>query len=599
MKDKASDQQDSLPRKNPYQSMGKDKFWKTGVETKTVDAVFDALWTPKFPISRGSKIITAGSCFAQHISNWLKANGYQWIESESAPDGSTEQSTKEYGYGVFSFRTGNIYTAALLRQWIALAIYPEYEIDEIFVENGRFFDPLRPTIPANGYASAAELKAARRKTLDAILNTIKAADVFIFTLGLTETWMNKKGYVYPSCPGTIRGVFDEQEHVFINYSYDHILEDMVWIIDQTKRINPGIKFLLTVSPVPLTATATHDHVLTATTYSKAVLRSVAGMLANEAQDVDYFPSYELIGSPASRGRFYQDNLRTIKTEGVDFVMEHFARAIGERNTSTTAPPPSTATREDEVCEDILLESWNQNSEIPPDVAVCLLGDSHMGKLSQAFNETGIRHHGGMIMNGSAWVANLLHLDDAEIMVPLEDSGSRTRWQKTLKFFEPLPERRERIVVTNIGMQTHLSVHFLLEHLARNNIGDLNPATFRDCFEKQNEIKIKLLKAILARGIKVLVISDPPTHTMNGEIVKSRAFWDFYDEHALKLLREHGCLTFDARAFFSGDRFKDAYYSETVYSDGQKDWVHGSAEYYRALTSALVEKYNLAGRAIKA
>ena len=42
------------------------------------------------------------------------------------------------------------------------------------------------------------------------------------------------------------------------------------------RRTPKLRILLTVSPVPLTATAGDDHVLLATTYSKSVLRAGRG-----------------------------------------------------------------------------------------------------------------------------------------------------------------------------------------------------------------------------------------------------------------------------------------------------------------------------------
>ena len=87
--------------------------------------------------------------------------------------------------------------------------------------------------------------------------------------------------------------------------------------------NPDLRFLVTVSPVPLTATATDEHVLVATTYSKSVLRSVAGALAMEFADIDYVPSYEIIASPWSKGAFYESNLRTVTAEGVSSVMRVF------------------------------------------------------------------------------------------------------------------------------------------------------------------------------------------------------------------------------------------------------------------------------------
>ena len=91
--------------------------------------------------------------------------------------------------------------------------------------------------------------------------------------------------------------------------------------------------LLTVSPVPLTATASDKHVLTATTYSKSVLRAVAGELYDRYADIDYFPSYEIVASPWSRGFFYESNMRSVNAGGVSVVMQTF---LGEHDTATAA-----------------------------------------------------------------------------------------------------------------------------------------------------------------------------------------------------------------------------------------------------------------------
>jgi hypothetical protein len=92
-----------------------------------------------------------------------------------------------------------------------------------------------------------------------------------------------------------------------------------------RKINSGINILLTVSPVPLTATATNDHVLTATSQSKSILRAVAGEAKGSSPRIDYFPSYEIITHPAFRGMFYAPNQRSVVPMGVNFVMEHFFR----------------------------------------------------------------------------------------------------------------------------------------------------------------------------------------------------------------------------------------------------------------------------------
>jgi len=55
--------------------------------------------------------------------------------------------------------------------------------------------------------------------------------------------------------------------------------------------------LLTLSPVPLTATARPHHVLTASMAAKATLRAAIDAFVLTHEDADYFPSYEIVTSP--------------------------------------------------------------------------------------------------------------------------------------------------------------------------------------------------------------------------------------------------------------------------------------------------------------
>jgi hypothetical protein len=99
-------------------------------------------------------------------------------------------------------------------------------------------------------------------------------------------------------------------------------------------------------------------VLPATVYSKSVLRAVAGQLADECEDVDYFPSYEIIASHFSKGFFYEPNLRSVADAGVQAVMRVFfaqqgVAAPAEAVRQQKLPP----TKEDVVCEEALLEAF--------------------------------------------------------------------------------------------------------------------------------------------------------------------------------------------------------------------------------------------------
>ena len=105
---------------------------------------------------------------------------------------------------------------------------------------------------------------------------------------------------------------------------------MAWIIKWwTKKVNPEIKFLLTVSPVPLAATAEAEHVVTSSTYSKSVLRAVAGELCRQYDCVDYFPSYELVTSHLGKSAAYAADMREVLPEAVEEVMQCFFTAHGD------------------------------------------------------------------------------------------------------------------------------------------------------------------------------------------------------------------------------------------------------------------------------
>lgn len=344
---------------NPYQCLPPCAFWRTAVADKPALNI-DQLWTPQFEIGNKDAIVTAGSCFAQHIGRALVERGMNWLDAEPAPAGLAETDWKAHNYGVFSFRTGNLYTPAMLCQWLEWALGVSLPPDETWAHDGRFFDPFRPAVEPDGFASEDALFASRQATLDAIRTALRRAKVFVFTLGLTEAWQNRQtGLVYPVCPGTVRGTFDPQLHRFCNFGFMDTYGEMVRALELMRSINPQLRVLLTVSPVPLTATATGEHVLSATTYSKSVLRAVAGQLCEDLCDVDYFPSYEIITGTPFKGAFYQPNQREVTPEGVAFVMQQFFAGLDAvQPVPTPVIVPSTCMPSEElVCEDAVLDYY--------------------------------------------------------------------------------------------------------------------------------------------------------------------------------------------------------------------------------------------------
>lgn len=358
----------TVSQTSPYSVLPEDAFWRNAVGSKKNPLEITGLWKPKFKILPADKVSTYGSCFAQHFGRNLRERGYTWFTPEKPPIQVSAKLAQKYNYDIFSSRTANIYTASLLLQWTRWAFGLENPPHEIWKNGDYFIDPFRPRIEPEGFVKPSEMFRLRDITLEYFRQSIVSADVFVFTLGLTERWYNRQGsYEYPMCPGTAGGDFDADQHVFENLSYEKILQALNATFAILREHNPTLRILLTVSPVPLTATASGQHVLTATMRSKALLRTVADSFAANMDYVDYFPSYEIISSPVFRGKFFEDNLRGVRPDGVKFVMDNFFRdmtgAFGIPKNVTSKTKPKNAIEEgsgkvnDLVCEEELLAAF--------------------------------------------------------------------------------------------------------------------------------------------------------------------------------------------------------------------------------------------------
>lgn len=341
---------------HPYKTLPSTAFWQPSVATRSAFEL-TGLYKKKFSIAATDRVATAGSCFAQHIGRRLRAMNYAYLDTESPPPALPAADHARFGYGIYSARFGNIYTVRQLLQLFDRAFGAFTPADQDWQDGDRFFDGLRPTVEPNGFGSREELAVARKAHLAAVRTMFETVDVFVFTLGLTEGWLSRRdGTVYPLCPGTAAGTYSPERYVFHNFTTREIGDDLTAFIEKLRGIRKDIRFIFTVSPVSLVATASGEHVLVANTYSKAALRAVAGEAAHAYDCVDYFPSYDLLATHPMRAMFYESNMRDISGAGVDFVMQRF---FVEHRIETAPAAPATADEEtlhadDVACDEILL-----------------------------------------------------------------------------------------------------------------------------------------------------------------------------------------------------------------------------------------------------
>src|SRR3546814_9662650 len=72
-------------------------------------------------------------------------------------------------------------------------------------EDGRWVDSLRPQIEPAGFESAEAVEHSRKSHIECAREAFESCDIFVFTLGLTETWRSR-------VDGTVFPVASSEEH---------------------------------------------------------------------------------------------------------------------------------------------------------------------------------------------------------------------------------------------------------------------------------------------------------------------------------------------------------------------------------------------------
>jgi hypothetical protein len=310
---------------HPYRDAPDRAFWG-----RAVSANFDVKQLVPLDgslLAEGDRVMSAGSCFAANIVPYLERNGITYVWAERPHPSFAEVHEERLSYHKFSAAYGNIYTVRHLRQLIerSLGLFSPRE-DRWHLPEG-IIDPFRPGLRFVAQ-SDLEFDALTQRHLAAVRSALAEADVFVFTLGLTEGWESTlDGAVFPACPGTVygRGAFSPERHRFHNFSVAEMVEDLGAAMTLMRQIRPGLRFILSVSPVPLVATATQEHVLPATIYSKSALRVAAQEVLQKVPGVTYFPAYEIVTGPQAPWEFFEADRREPSRLAIDTVMSVFLK----------------------------------------------------------------------------------------------------------------------------------------------------------------------------------------------------------------------------------------------------------------------------------
>lgn len=345
---------------NPYKGLDDFCFWSRAMLNPAPGQI-DPVVKSRIILPE-QKVATMGSCFAQHLAKHIQSSGLNYYVAETVPLGMDEKEAKSRNYGVFSARYGNVYTVRQATQLFDRAFGFFSPVDDVWEKEGGYVDAFRPQIEPDVFATADEVRESAKSHLQHVRDVFTQCDWLVFTLGLTEGWRSKQdGAVYPVAPGVSGGQFDLDKYEFVNFTAQEVQADLESLVLRLQKVNPNAWVLLTVSPVPLIATYEKRHVWVSTTFSKAALRVAADAVERQFDHVIYFPSFEIITSPTTGGRYYADDLRQVTELGVKHVMRLFSKHFFEKSNAMPANPQNSGDmgelkrNDDIVCDEEVIE----------------------------------------------------------------------------------------------------------------------------------------------------------------------------------------------------------------------------------------------------
>lgn len=294
-----------VAKKNQHRSMSK---WAA-----EFDGVARIAHTARFRFDTSARVFTIGSCFAREVENYLRARGVKLLSAVPTLPGSN------YEIGGQD-RTGyqNVYTPGSVLEMIRLN-FSDDAFHSIFRDGDQGYDLLTSGLLPLPFDDVHKIRSGLIESYRRLVQT----DVLVVTLGYNESWayLPCKSFINRG-PSSILLRRRIDEFAFETLSYERSRSLLSEALRLVQQMSPACKVILTVSPVPLSATFSSRDIVIANQQSKSTLLAVATSLRDELDFVDYFPSYELIVNSDRSKVFAEDGIH-VRSEAVKQVMELF------------------------------------------------------------------------------------------------------------------------------------------------------------------------------------------------------------------------------------------------------------------------------------
>ena len=279
---------------------------------------FTLALAPKFALRPGDRFFCIGSCFARNVEEHLIYRGIDVLSRRIVSPRNEWPGPRPNGMV-------NKFTTQSMAQEVDWLFDPPADIPATLAETpqGWFDLNLCPGVAPVPLERAVE---RRLYLMEDYFDRLRQADVVIVTLGLNEVWRDLSSGLYLNTAPSLWSARKAPDRFVLEITgVEENVAALERLYARLKALNPLMRVIVTVSPVPMSATFSGRDIAVANMYSKSTLVSAAQSFCAGREDVDYFPSYELV-SLSPRAVAYGADTLHVTNAVVGSVMEQFLRA---------------------------------------------------------------------------------------------------------------------------------------------------------------------------------------------------------------------------------------------------------------------------------
>lgn len=287
------------------------------------------LYRPRIAVTRKTRLVTMGASVAAALHTGLTERGLTVLEAEPPLTGMPRSLALRYGYGRNSARLGPLRTPRQVLQLLSDLRRIDLRPEDMWERDGRWHDALRPGVEPDGLPRQQDAMMARAEHLRQVRRMLKRADILLLSLGVAEEWEDTRtGTVYPECPGLRAGQFEPERYRLCAPDAAQMRAQLEKALTLLQRLNPELRIILGLCPLPLRATATGAHVLTASADALARLRVATAECAAGTPAMDLFPALDILSHAPGDGPPYKPDGSDLSPKAAARLADLFARAHG-------------------------------------------------------------------------------------------------------------------------------------------------------------------------------------------------------------------------------------------------------------------------------